>query len=289
MMSEEGVVLHKAAVSQLGNEMRLSKAFAYMGGIRTAPLVLKWVIHGQEVYLINGERCVLRSGDVLIANAAAGGFVNIDSPQAVTGLCIDFSLEQIQRVLDALALSNTAASDYVLSPDLYMYQNAQNRNELISQLASLHWLINCPSRLATWQDDSFYDLICQALITALIANRKQLKKLPVRHIKTANHLLRKLSMAHNYILQHSHEKLNIAELSQHCALSEFHFIRTFKHVYDTSPYQLHMRVRMEKAREQLAIAPVSAVAQNLGFYDSRALARAYKKHFGVAPGQHRKS
>ena len=289
MMSEEGVILHKSASSELGNEMRLSKAVVFNGSIRKAPLVLKWVVRGQETYSLNGERFALRSGDILLANASAGGFVKIDSQQTVTGLCIDFSRPQIQRVLDAMALTNTATGDYILSPDLHMCRNLQDQSELSASLESLQSFFSCPAHLTTWQDDTFYDMLCEALVSALIANSKHLKKLPVKHIKTAHHLLRKLSVAHNYILQQSQEKLSITELSQHCALSEFHFIRTFKQVYDISPYQLHMQIRLEKARQQLAASPVSEVAQSLGFYDSRALARAYKKHFGVAPGRHRKS
>lgn len=81
----------------------------------------------------------------------------------------------------------------------------------------------------------------------------------------------------------------VAELAAVCGLSRSLFADTFVRVTGDTPGHYLAMVRMEKARELLRIRALSLadVAHRSGYSTDMAFIRAFKRHFGVTPGQFR--
>jgi len=73
-------------------------------------------------------------------------------------------------------------------------------------------------------------------------------------------------------------------------LSQFHFIRAFKHSVGLSPYQYVLSERISVAKELLLKRDLSIahVALAVGFSDASQLNRAFRKLTGVTPTVYRR-
>lgn len=81
----------------------------------------------------------------------------------------------------------------------------------------------------------------------------------------------------------------VTELAAVCGLSRSLFADTFVRVTGVTPGRYLAMVRMEKAKDLLRIRALSLadVAHRSGYSTDMAFIRAFKRHFGVTPGQFR--
>jgi AraC family transcriptional regulator len=79
--------------------------------------------------------------------------------------------------------------------------------------------------------------------------------------------------------------ITISELASLVGLSQFHFVRAFKHSIGLSPYQYVLSERISVAKELLSKRDLSIadVALAVGFSDASQLNRVFRKLIGVTP------
>ena len=79
--------------------------------------------------------------------------------------------------------------------------------------------------------------------------------------------------------------LKIEEFARRMGVSSDHFIRHFKQRFGMTPKAYHNQVRFAEAARLLRSTdqPTKAIAFSVGFTDPKSFARAFRRHFGVAP------
>jgi len=84
---------------------------------------------------------------------------------------------------------------------------------------------------------------------------------------------------------HISKEIGISQLATLVGLSQFHFIRAFKHSVGLSPYQYVLSERVRVAGEMLSKSDLSIadVALAVGFSDASQLNRVFRKLIGVTP------
>src|SRR5262249_13843978 len=94
-----------------------------------------------------------------------------------------------------------------------------------------------------------------------------------------------------HIEEHFAEKIPIAILARLIGLSRFHFCRTFKQSFGTTPHRYQTNCRIEQAKLFLAnsAAPVTQIGLMVGFSSSPSFATAFRKAAGVPPTAYRRS
>ena len=86
-----------------------------------------------------------------------------------------------------------------------------------------------------------------------------------------------------------HEPLSISQLAKACGMCEGSFRRVFSAVYNQSPVQYLLNLRIEKAKELLLLGlSLNEAAQKTGFTDVNYFIRYFHKVSGMTPGQFRK-
>jgi AraC family transcriptional regulator len=88
-----------------------------------------------------------------------------------------------------------------------------------------------------------------------------------------------------FVDAHISNGIGISELASLVGLSQFHFIRAFKHSLGLSPYQYVLSKRIGVAKEMLSKSDLSIddVALAVGFSDAPQLNRVFRKLIGVTP------
>jgi AraC-like DNA-binding protein len=93
-----------------------------------------------------------------------------------------------------------------------------------------------------------------------------------------------------HIHQHYAEGLRLEDLAAMAGLSGGQFERRMKKVFQLSPGQYVMKVRIQAAAEALAESarPIAAIADEVGFCDQAALNRHFKQVAGLSPAAYRR-
>jgi AraC family transcriptional regulator len=90
-----------------------------------------------------------------------------------------------------------------------------------------------------------------------------------------------------YIHEHLHQELRLADLSAIAQLSPYHFLRLFKQRTGITPHQYILQCRIEQAKYLLEHSKLSIaeIALQTGFSDQSHLTRWCKRLVGVTPKQ----
>ena len=70
-------------------------------------------------------------------------------------------------------------------------------------------------------------------------------------------------------------------------MAEFHFFRSFRQAFGTSPYQYLLGKRLELAKELIITGDMSVttIAAHCNFPDIFTFSKAFKRRFNVAPSR----
>ncbi len=101
----------------------------------------------------------------------------------------------------------------------------------------------------------------------------------------------RIDKALEHIDNHLHDEINVSELASLSGFSQYHFHRLFKGLTGETPYEVLLRLRLEKAifllkyRKELKI---SQVGYESGFSSAENFSRQFKAKFGVSPSNYRR-
>ena len=100
------------------------------------------------------------------------------------------------------------------------------------------------------------------------------------------HCIKKINEAIDYIHIHfRNETININDLCKRIAVSDTYFRKLFKKIYNVSPKQYIINLKLELASQLLQshFYSVTEVSDKAGFGDTKYFSKLFKKQFGVSP------
>lgn len=114
-------------------------------------------------------------------------------------------------------------------------------------------------------------------------------------MKKVNELLEKeyiarINRALDYIEKHLDQPLTLEEVAASSNFSKFHFNRIFQGITGETPYQLILRLRLERAATIIAQRQnetITSIAAKCGFSDLSVFSRNFKSYFKVSASKYR--
>lgn len=116
----------------------------------------------------------------------------------------------------------------------------------------------------------------------------------VRAISSAESIPRgvldKLEAARRWIRANVHERVTATAAAAEIGLSRAYFQKAFTRAYGVSPLEFTQSLRLDRAREALAMTdlPIRAVAEQCGFREEAHFYHFFRKRTGMTPGAFRK-
>src|SRR5215475_9896698 len=100
----------------------------------------------------------------------------------------------------------------------------------------------------------------------------------------------RLSRARKFIDESYHLPLDLSEISRQACLSRYHFLRSFRDAFNTTPRQYLIQRRIEKAKELLRVRSLSVtdVCFEVGFQSLGSFSALFHKCVGDAPINYRR-
>jgi len=93
----------------------------------------------------------------------------------------------------------------------------------------------------------------------------------------------------NYVLRNYEQPLRVHDLAAMVHLSVSQFDRRFKALYQMTPQQYILRVRLHAACHAILASQgtIAQIATTCGFYDQSYFTKQFRKHLGVSPTEYR--
>ncbi len=253
-------------------------------------LSLKTILSGEEWYGIGKRNLVVRPGQFLILNDNQTYSCRVNQARVFS---IFFKREFAADVFRDSRLSEEEALD---SP----FNNSTTTPEFFQTLRTIDAGLQIKlSALVSVLEKNGYDAgeISEHLLYVLrqlihIHNEEAHQTTRVRAVKqsTKTEVYKRLCLAKEVLHTSFMDKLDLEMISAASCLSMPQLIRQFKLVFDCTPHQYLVRLRLQHAAQRLTQDkdPVSAITLQSGFENSSAFCRAFKNAYGVSPDAYRK-
>ncbi|MCG8574718.1 MAG: AraC family transcriptional regulator [Flavobacteriales bacterium] len=243
-----------------------------------SPLSLKMVVEGTENYKVEGTSYRLKAGNYIIINEADELELNVDSKTKTKGICIyppkalldEVYQYQLENKVDLLERKDTTEKLRFTTKIQPLAMKSKTARFVQSQF-------NSCSRLTSDEWLAFYMQLAHFMVEDQLEIEGKLKHLKSTKKSTKEELFRRVSLAQEYIHDHPHERPDLDALAQLTSLSKYHFLRSFKSVFNCSPYQYLLQMKLSEAK-QLVFQGCSYVeaAERVGYSDPKNLRKALR-------------
>jgi AraC family transcriptional regulator len=255
--------------------------------VRIRPTELEYLVKGEATYLALHD-FVRSDGETTINGGSRSTLTDVRHKLTFAPIgssvewwnCFKGRVSSVFAVHLAPPTSDHHANDISNVPPSLYFEN----NNLKATLQKLQSVLD-----GSGIDDPAYAetlglLLLWELRHAAEPKRSQLN--PVRGGLTVVQLRR----IEEFVDAHISKAIGISELANLAGLSQFHFIRAFKHSVGISPYQYVLSERIGVAKEMLLKSDLSIadVALAVGFSDVSQLNRVFRKVIGVTPTVYRR-
>ncbi|MEO9965759.1 MAG: AraC family transcriptional regulator [Reichenbachiella sp.] len=133
-------------------------------------------------------------------------------------------------------------------------------------------------------DDCLYELII-AFDSIEKTTRGELRKIDVVKKSTQQELYRRLFLAKEYLHDHVNSSVSLDSLASAVGMNKFHLLANFKNLFDDTPHQYLVKLKLEKAKKMLRSKKynVTQTCYALGFTSLGSFSHSFARYFGKTP------
>ncbi|MFD2584801.1 helix-turn-helix transcriptional regulator [Pedobacter vanadiisoli] len=254
---------------------------------------IKFVFNGAEDCELNKRRFCIYPDTFAVVNAGTNFSSKIDSISPVNTFSVSFGENFIKDFHHSLCSSSESLLDGkevksapVFTESLYPFAgdmrfNVQHlkkqldkglKDEMLINEYMYHCLLN------------YYKIYDREVV-------QKLDKLSFIKTKTREEVLKRLTLAREYISSNYNQNITLEDIAGQACLSVNHLLRTFKEAYEISPYQFLMQLRLNRAKGLLQTTGYSLneIVALVGFECPSSFIRLFKNTFNITPLKYRKS
>lgn len=250
---------------------------------------LKYVIDQRIYYKAGNREHVVNSGNLLLGCKQPYVHAYFESKQKVRSICIDICPATVSEAFTLLVASKDPDFDnfrarHFQTPCFFEAVWPAGNTIFESKLKGLVNAIAGDNAGQYINREWFLDL-AEKIIVHEYGNYIALKGIRSVRLETRKELLRRLTIAKQYIDDCFLHINGIHEVAGVCNMSEFHFFRSFKQAFRLTPYQYLLKKRLLLARSLIAAGGMSltGIAAHCSFPDVYTFSKAYKREFGFPP------
>ena len=238
-------------------------------------LCILYVYQGSFLFDISRQSYTMHSGYVVIDKP---GYEYGLRPAAGGCTIFNFASSFYERYLDDLRLRG-----------LFLFANDNFCSVMMRSTAEVDYLHYQLLRQLAHAGRLAVDVLAMELfgqVVAIATNRQEVVnegELP------GGNQLGGIERAKDYVNEHFREDISLQDLSAHCCMSPYHFLRIFKRMTAYTPHQYLLQLRLKHSEILLknGAAPVTEVAYESGFSSVEYFATTFKSKYGTRPSQYR--
>lgn len=247
------------------------------------------VVQGSALHQIESECYEIGPGDVFVINdGTSHGFLH---PKNFHIINIMYRPEQLLRQDWDLSKSMGYHALFLLEPYFAKEYKFRSRLKLtpgdFESIASL-----CQRLMSAYQIKTTGRVtLCHALFAELLVSLSRLYEEQTIQEKGKNKLpLFSLAKTISYIQNHYQSPLSVEDLAKMAHYSKRHFIRIFREMYQVTPLDYILTLRIQYACHLLVTtrSSIQKISIDCGFTDGNYFSRLFQKRMGLSPREYRK-
>lgn len=275
----------KETYTSLGDsKFVLSKLNEYHHHESSSPFSIKMVVDGVEHYTLDHRKYTLKADQFVIVNHQDSVDIKVDTTDFTHGICI-YPPEDF--ITDAFRSANSSLNQILENESINRgeIRFTQKVNSMNNESKTSNFLKQNLSQILTTNTsggfidfDLFYSSLAAAMVTDQHHIENQLIRLKSIKTHTKEELFRRLHLSKDFIRDNYNKKLSLEELASLSCLSKYHFIRSFKTLFQQTPYQFILNEKLceaQKLRSQEY--SYSQIAEMVGFSDPKNLKKALRQ------------
>lgn len=261
----------------------------------TSLFSIKYVFYGIEKYRVNGINNELKNGDCLIVNNESEvlsecGTGNKD--EVNYGMSTFLTPSIIAEVLEA---TKVWAKDILHANENYyksfLFYDGVITNNALTEYLKQQFIFFSTSAKANDLDESFYYQLSEHVLHFQYGIFKNLYGIDKVKYSTRQEILKRVLKAKEIIDSNYCCDLNLNYIAKESCLSKYFLIKSFKQVFNVTPHQYQLRLKINKAKELLKHEKnyaVSEVASSLNYPDIYTFSKQFRNILQCSPTQFRR-
>lgn len=248
---------------------------------------IKYVLEHTIYYKTGSREHEVKAGHYLLACKQPGVKAYFHSAMPVKSICIDICPRSFAEAYHLLLSKNddldSQLDSYFRYPEFCEHISTMDHSALGYQLQALVPLVK--SGRAEAINKEWFLALTEKVIYKEYGNYMALKNIHSVRASTRKELLRRLQLGKDYMDEHYLQIREIRQVADHCALSEYHFFRSFKQAFGMTPLQYVTSRKMSLAKELVLCREktLAEVALSCNFPDVFTFSKAFKRYYGVPP------
>ena len=256
----------------------------------------KSTFSGQEYFEFDKRRLAVNPQSYLLMNDGQEYASSIDSENSVESFTVFFATDFVTKTLltflqnDNYLLDNPTENVSVHS-SLFFEKLYPINQAVYNVVQSIRHQIQVNNgKDALLLEEHLYALLL-ALLREQQVIQETINNLPSVRASTRQEMYRRVCKARDYMYSCYGEHINIDILAREACLAPFHFLRTFKQVFQITPHQMLTKIRLEQAQSLLLNTeePVAQVGISIGFNNLSSFTRLFTTAYGVSPRRFRQA
>ncbi|HVX25083.1 MAG TPA: AraC family transcriptional regulator [Parafilimonas sp.] len=256
----------------------------------TSLFSIKYVFYGVEKYRVNGVNNELKNGDCLIVNNESEvlsecGTGNKD--EVNYGMSSFLTPSIIAEVLEATKVWRkdmlNANENYYKS---FLFYDGVIKNNALTNYLKQQFIFFSTSAKANDLDESFYYQLSEHVLHFQHGIFKKLCGIDKIKYSTRQEILKRVLKAKEIIDANYYCNLDLNFLAKESCLSKYFLIKSFKQVFNVTPHQYQLRLKINKAKELLKHEKnytVSEVAASLNYPDIYTFSKQFRNILQCSP------
>ena len=251
-------------------------------------LSIKAAFGGSENYFIDGRRLCVDDDTFAILNQDRTYASVIVSQTTVHSFSIFFNTCLVAQVSQLLLLTQDQALDESANDRTWPVEFPEKlypHDQLVSPaLRYIRDAVDAGIDDASWLDEQYLFLLERML--RLYHNRLSLERtVPSTKPSTRRELLKRIEYGVDFIHARYRDPIQLGDIAGAACMSPFHFLRTFKAIYRTTPMQFlnHKRAMAAKRFLEHTDWPMSRIAAYVGLGSRTSLFRQVSSAYGMSP------
>jgi len=256
--------------------------------LHSGPLTIKFTLKGEEYFATKQRSYRVTPESYLIFNRGQKYSARIQSETEVESISVFFRPQFAENVLNSLICSEDNILENETNPPgqpvNFMEMLYPNHAKLMPFIYKFRMASKGGFDDEVWLEEELFNLL-KCLLEIHRKVGEEIYKIPAVKKSTRLEVYKKINIAKEYIDDNFSYDIKIEDAAKAACISPFHFLRLFKKIFDTTPYQYITEKRIEKAFNLILKSdmPITEVCLEVGFNSLSSFSWLLKQRYGISP------
>lgn len=230
--------------------------------------IIHYIMKGKGVYKIGGKTYQLEGGQGFVIEPETMTFYQADEKDPWTYFWIGFAGRRAEEYVSDLGINSNQL--------IFRTEKGEELKRTVLEMLK--------NNKVTVRNQYFLQSLLYTFFAVLVED------ITLEKDVGDNHESAYVEKAINFIRNHYHQGIRVADIADHVCVSRSYLHMLFQDCLSMSPQEFLIGFRISRAKELLTVTELSVeeVAKSCGYEDALTFSKAFKKTIGLAPSVYRK-